>query len=240
MSELAAGGVHPVSLEIGGTSPSIVTEDGHPQGAVVDAIAKCFANSGQNCGTLSRLAVPAGMEQEAVEIAVSVASEYSIGDPNDPTTRLSQRTTAPSRLGMIEQGIDEGSTLAYGEYPDRARSPGYFVGPHVLSGVTSEMALVQQEVFGPVLSIMSCTTPDEAVAIANSTTYGLCAAVWAGDDRNAMALGRRITAGQVELNGAPYNSFAPFGRVGASGHGHELGPYGHREFLSPKSIQVRT
>ena len=141
---------------------------------------------------------------------------------------------------MIEQGIDEGATLAYGEYPDRARSPGYFVQPRVFSGVTSGMALAQEEVFGPVLSIMSYTTPDEAVAIANSTPYGPFAAESAGDDRSAMALGRRITAGQVDLNGAPYNPLTPLGGFGASGHGRELGPYGLREFLSPKPIQMRT
>lgn len=241
VSELAAQTVKPVSLELGGKSACVVLRGADLEAAVRDTLGKCYANSGQNCGALSRLIVSQGDLEEAGEIAAAVANEYRVGDPRDPSTRLGPLVNAV-QLGrvadLIRAGIDEGATLLRGEHPTRVMTRGYFVEPHVFTRVDPQSTIAQQEIFGPVLSIIGYDREEEAIDIANGTPYGLCGAVWGPDAAVASEIATSIRAGQVDVNGAAYNPMAPFGGFGASGHGRELGPFGIHDFVATQAIQL--
>jgi acyl-CoA reductase-like NAD-dependent aldehyde dehydrogenase len=141
--------------------------------------------------------------------------------------------------GFIQTGIDEGATLVAGgpEAPEGLEQ-GYYVRPTIFSGVTRSMTIAQEEIFGPVLSIMPYDTEEEAIEIANDTIYGLAGGVWAGDAERAKAVARRIRAGQVEVNGGRFNPAAPFGGYKQSGLGREAGTFGLEEFLEVKALQL--
>ena len=138
----------------------------------------------------------------------------------------------------IEKGLAEGARAAAGGAgPPAGLETGYYVQPTVLAGVTPEMIVAQEEIFGPVLCVLGYGTEEEAVAIANGTPYGLAAAVWSADQDHAVAVGRQLRAGHVEINGGAWNVAAPFGGFGRSGYGRELGVHGLEEFLEIKSLQ---
>lgn len=240
VSLAAAERVLPVSLELGGKSAALVLRGGSLEAAVADTLGMCYANSGQNCGALSRLIVPADLAEEAVDLAIAAASGFTVGDPRLESTSLGPLVSAVQLervRGFIATGVQEGARLVVGDSASDYKS-GYFVGPHVFADVTADMAIAQEEIFGPVLSIISYSgDEDEGVALVNGTDYGLCGAVWGPDDRSAYGVARRIRAGQVDINGAPYNGLAPFGGFGLSGHGRELGPLGIEEFLAPQALQ---
>jgi aldehyde dehydrogenase (NAD+) len=142
-------------------------------------------------------------------------------------------------VGHIEQGIAEGATLiAGGPTPPDGLERGYFVRPTVFSRTTPDMAIVTEEIFGPVLAIQAYDDEDEAVALANDTIFGLNAAVMSADQDRAIAVGRRIRAGQVQINDGAFNICAPFGGYGQSGNGREFGRWGLEEFLETKSMQL--
>ena len=141
--------------------------------------------------------------------------------------------------GYIRKGQEEGAKLvAGGEEPPAEAEHGYFVQPTVFSEVDPTMTIAQEEIFGPVLSIIPYDSEDDAVRIANDTVYGLAGGVWSGDPERAQQVARRIRTGQVEINGATFNPLAPFGGYKQSGHGRELGKFGLEEFLETKSIQM--
>ena len=141
-------------------------------------------------------------------------------------------------IGYIEKGLGEGASAAAGgpHRPD-GLTTGYYVTPTVLADVTPGMVVAQEEIFGPVLSMLAFSTEEEAIQIANGTAYGLAAGVWSADQEHAVAVARRLRAGQVEINGGAFNPAAPFGGRGQSGYGRELGVYGFEEFLEIKSLQ---
>jgi betaine-aldehyde dehydrogenase len=126
-----------------------------------------------------------------------------------------------------------------GAEPPDGLTTGFFVRPTVFGRVTPDMTIAREEIFGPVLSIMAYRSEEEAVTIANSTSYGLAAAVWSGDSQRAEGVARRLRAGQVDINGGGFNLLAPFGGCKQSGYGRELGVYGLDEFLELKSIQFK-
>ena len=186
--------------------------------------------------------VPRSRLAEAEEIAVKAAETYTPGDPFDADTRLGPLVSETQRQrvrGYIEKGVDEGATLLTGgaEAPE-GLDKGYFVRPTVFSGVRNDMTIAQEEIFGPVLSIIPYDDEDDAVRIANDTIYGLAAGVWSGDPERAKAVARRIRSGQVEVNGGAFNPMAPFGGFKQSGHGRELGKFAIEEFLTTKSLQL--
>ena len=140
--------------------------------------------------------------------------------------------------GYIQKGIDEGAKVVVGGVaPPEGLERGYFVQPTVFSEVTSDMTIAQEEIFGPVLSILPYDTEEEAVRIANDSIYGLAGAVWSADAEHAEAVARRLRTGQVDINGGTFNTGAPFGGYKQSGVGRERGRYGVEEFLQIKSLQ---
>ncbi|GAA4865899.1 aldehyde dehydrogenase family protein [Saccharopolyspora rosea] len=240
VSEVAARTVKRVALELGGKSANVVLDDADLTKAVKLGVAGCFPNGGQSCNALSRMLVPESRYDEAVELAVAAAAKYTVGDPTDESTRIGPMVSATQRdrvVDYIRKGVEEGATLAAGgpERPD-GLARGYYVRPTVFAGVSPEMTIAREEIFGPVLSILPYRDEDEAVRIANDTEYGLAGAVFGSDER-ALAVARRLRAGQVDVNGGRFNPNAPFGGYKQSGNGREFGRFGVEEFCEVKSIQ---
>jgi aldehyde dehydrogenase (NAD+) len=242
ISEVAAATVKRVTLELGGKSPNVILDDADLEKAVADGVAKAFLNSGQTCSALTRMIVPRSKLAEVEAIAKATAEAFTPGDPFGENTRLGPLVSEAQRervRGYIQKGQDEGARLVTGG----AASPegleqGYFVQPTVFSDVTTDMTIAQEEIFGPVLSILPYDDEDEAVRIANDTIYGIAGGVWSGDAERAKAVARRIRTGQVEVNGGSFNPMAPFGGYKQSGKGRELGKFGIEEFLETKSLQL--
>jgi betaine-aldehyde dehydrogenase len=242
VAELAAGTLKRVALELGGKSAVVILPDADLARAVSGGITMCFLNSGQTCVALSRMIVPRSALAEVESIAAELAQEYTPGNPFDDATRLGPLISAAQRdrvRAHIRRGIDQGAKLVFGgTEPPAGLDKGYFVRPTVFSDVRPEMAIAQEEIFGPVLSIIAYDTEDEAIDIANDSIYGLSGAVWSADADHAQAVARRIRTGQVDINGAMFNPLAPFGGFKQSGYGRELGKYGLEEYLETKSLQM--
>src|SRR6185437_675233 len=241
VAELAAATVKRVTLELGGKSANVILEDADLATAVKVGVAKAFVNSGQTCNALTRMLVPRAAHDEAVGFAAKFAERYAPGDPLAEGTRLGPLVSAAQRdrvLGYIERGQAEGArTVTGGPQRPAGLDTGYYVLPTVFAGVKPDMAIAQEEIFGPVLSIIDYASEDEAVEIANGTPYGLAAGVWSADQDHAVAIGRRPRAGQVEINGGAFNVTAPFGGFGRSGYGREFGVHGLEEYLEVKALQ---
>ena len=242
VSELAATTVKKVALELGGKSANIILEDADLRKAVTTGVTMCFLNSGQTCSALTRMVVPRSRLAEVEEIAVTAAEEATPGDPFADGTRLGPLVSGTQRdrvRSYITKGIEEGARLLTGgaEAPE-GLDRGYFVRPTVFSDVLPGMTIAQEEIFGPVLSILAYDTEEEAIEIANDSAYGLAGAVWAADPERAKQVAKRIRTGQVDVNGGSFNPLAPFGGYKQSGHGRELGKFGLEEFLEIKSLQL--
>ena len=242
VSELAAQTVKRVTLELGGKSANIILDDADFEKAVADGVGKCYLNSGQTCSALTRMLVPRDRLAEAEAIAAKTAETFTTGDPFEATTRLGPLVSAVQRervRGYIQKGVDEGATLVTGgaEAPE-GLDKGFFVRPTVFSNVTRDMTIAQEEIFGPVLSILPYDSEEEAIEIANDTIYGLAGGVWSGDQERAKKVARQLRTGQVEVNGGGFNLMAPFGGFKQSGHGRELGAFGLEEYLEIKSLQL--
>ncbi len=242
VAELAAQSVKRVALELGGKSANVILDDADVATAVADGVGKAFLNSGQTCSALTRMLVPRSKLAEAEQIAVATAEAFTPGDPFGGEAKLGPLVSAAQRervRGYIKKGVDEGATLLTGG----ADAPvgldkGYYVKPTVFSNVTNDMTIAQEEIFGPVLSIIAYDTEDEAVAIANDTIYGLAGGVWSGDPERAKRVALQLRTGQVEVNGGSFNLNAPFGGYKQSGLGREAGTFGLEEFLEVKSLQL--
>jgi aldehyde dehydrogenase (NAD+) len=242
VSEVASQRVARVALELGGKSANVILDDADLEKAVSDGVGKCYLNSGQTCSALTRMVVPRSRLAEVEDIAVKAAETYKPGDPFAEDTRLGPLVSAAQLervRGYIQKGIDEGAKLLTGgaEAPEGLEK-GYFVRPTVFSDVRNDMTIAQEEIFGPVLSIIPYDDEEEAVRIANDTIYGLAGGVWSGDQERAKRVARRMRTGQVEVNGGGFNPMAPFGGFKQSGHGRELGTYGLEEFLEVKALQL--
>jgi aldehyde dehydrogenase (NAD+) len=242
VAQLASERVARVGLELGGKSANVILEDANLEKAVSDGVGKAFLNSGQTCSALTRMLVPRSKLAEAEEVARRTAEAMTAGDPFAEGSKLgpvASQAQWDRVQGYIQQGIDEGATvIAGGPGRPEGLETGYFVKPTVFSNVTTGMTIAQEEIFGPVLSILPYDTEEEAVEIANDSVYGLAGAVWAGTKEHALEVARRIRTGQVEINGGAFNPSAPFGGFKQSGIGRELGPHGLEEFLEVKSLQL--
>jgi len=243
ISEIAAQTVKRVALELGGKSASVILDDADLAAAVKTTVSYCYLNSGQTCTALTRMLVPASKYDEAAKLAVDAAKNFTPGDPLAETTRLgplSSQMQLDRVRDYIRKGVAEGAELLTGgaDKPEGVAG-GYFVKPTIFGKVKNSMTIAQEEIFGPVLSIIAYKDEEEAVRIANDTPYGLAGAVWSADEARAQKVARRIRAGQIDINGGAFNMNAPFGGFKQSGHGREAGTYGLEEFLEYKSLQLK-
>lgn len=231
IAAIAAGQIKKVALELGGKSANVILPSADLAKAVNVGVANVMSNSGQTCSAWTRMLVHRDRYDEAVELAAAAAAKY--GDRIGPVVSAKQRDRV---RGYIEKGVAEGARLVAGG-PEAHRETGYFVSPTVFADVTEDMTIAQEEIFGPVLSILKYEDADDALRIANGTVYGLAGAVWAGDEAEAVAFARRMETGQVDINGGRFNPLAPFGGYKQSGVGRELGVHGLAEYLQTKSLQ---
>jgi aldehyde dehydrogenase (NAD+) len=239
VAALAADTIKRVTLELGGKSAFVVLDDAPFEKAIPAGARNAMLNSGQTCSAWTRMLVPRARQQDAIDLAAKAIGGLTVGDPLDAGTRLGPLISAAQRErveGYIAKGKHDGAKLVAGGGRPAAFSKGYFVEPTIFADVKSPMTIAQEEIFGPVLSILPYDSEDEAVAIANDTIYGLAGGVWSGDPERAMRVARRMRTGQVDVNGGRYNPLAPFGGYKQSGIGRELGIYGLEEYLQVKSI----
>ena len=241
VAALAAETVKRVTLELGGKSASVVLPDADMAAAVKGTVSACFLNSGQTCSAHTRMLVPESRYEEIKSLLQATIAKYPLGPSLDENTRLGPLITATQRervTGFIQQGLKEGAELIAGGPDKPAFDKGYFVHPTALR-VQPNDTLAREEIFGPVLVVLTYRDEDEAARIANDTIYGLGGGVWSGSDEHAIAFARRMRTGQVDINGAPFNGNAPFGGYKQSGNGRENGKYGFEEFLEYKAIQLK-
>ena len=243
ISELAAQTVKRVTMELGGKSASVILDDADLATAVKGTVGNCYLNSGQTCTAFTRMLVPEAKYAEAKALAAEAAKAYAPGDPLSETTRLGPLSSAAQLervRGFIRKATEEGAELIAGgaDAPDGLPG-GYYVKATVFGKVDPKSTIGQEEVFGPVLSIITYKDEEDAIRIANDTIYGLAGGVWSADTARAQKVARRLRAGQIDINGGPFNMNAPFGGYKQSGHGREAGVYGLEEFLEYKSLQLK-
>jgi aldehyde dehydrogenase (NAD+) len=240
VAKMAADTVKRVSQELGGKSANIILDDADLTAAVKSGVMPMLINSGQSCNAPSRMLVPAHLYDEAVLIAKSVAERCIVGDPKAAETTMgpvASKAQFEKIQGLIQRGIDEGARLVTGGLgrPDEL-TRGYFVRPTVFADVTNAMTIAREEIFGPVLVMISYQDEQEAVRIANDTAYGLAGYVHSGDLERARKVARQLRAGMIHINGAALDFNAPFGGYKQSGNGREWGREGIKEFLETKAV----
>ncbi|MGR3908924.1 aldehyde dehydrogenase family protein [Burkholderia sp. SR8] len=240
VAQAAAPTVKRVAQELGGKSPNIVLPDADLQRAIAPGVAAAFRNMGQSCSAPTRMIVPRDALGVVEELAVAALEQMAVGDPfNDATTHgpLANRAQFGRVAQMIDAGVGERAKLIAGG-PGRPAGldRGFYARPTIFSEVRTDMAIAQQEIFGPVLAILPYDTVDEAIAIANDTVYGLGAHVQGTDIEHVRAVAARIRSGQVHLNYPAWDPQAPFGGYKQSGNGREYGIEGMEEYMEVKSI----
>jgi acyl-CoA reductase-like NAD-dependent aldehyde dehydrogenase len=232
-----------ITLELGGKSPNIVFPDADIDAAVRGATTGIFYGKGEVCAAGSRLLVDRSIKDELIDKVAARAKKMVPGDPLDPKTRLgaiASKKQLDNDLRYIETAKREGATLvAGGARTDIGTGKGYFLQPTVFAGVTPEMTIAREEIFGPVLAAIEFADVDEAIARANSTTYGLAAAVWTKDIKKAHYVARKLQAGTVWINTYNvYDTAAPFGGYKQSGFGREMSVHALEHYTQVKSVWV--
>jgi aldehyde dehydrogenase (NAD+) len=239
--QLAAEMVKKVSLELGGKSANIILDGADFPTAVGSGVFAAYMNSGQTCSALTRMVVPRSRLAEVEDLAVEAAAGLAPADPITGSSMLGPLISAAQQQRVrdyINKGIEEGARIICGGVtPPEGLEMGYYVQPTIFSDVRNSMTIAQEEIFGPVLSIIPYDTEEEAIAIANDSLYGLAGGVWAESDEKAVEVARKIRTGQVDINGGAFNTVAPFGGYKQSGIGRERGEFGFEEFLEVKAIQ---
>jgi aldehyde dehydrogenase (NAD+) len=244
--QAAARHLKPVTMELGGKSANIVFADAHLDNAVKGVVSGIFAATGQTCVAGSRALIHRSIHDEFVERFLTLARTARMGDPLEETTQVGPITTRPQYekvLGLIDVAKQQGAKCVLGGGParDRALGDGWFVEPTVFTNVTPEMRIAQEEVFGPVLSIIPFETEEEALLIANGSIYGLAAGVWTSSIGRALKMAHELEAGTVWTNTYRVSSpLSPFGGYKRSGFGRESGLLAIREFVQEKSVWIET
>jgi aldehyde dehydrogenase (NAD+) len=240
VAKLAADTVKRVAQELGGKSANIILADADLKTAVIQGVHACYTNAGQNCQSPTRMLIPRAQRDAAFAAAREAVGSIRLGDPLDPASTMGplvSQAQFEKVQDLIQSGVDEGATLVAGGTGRPSEvNRGYYVRPTVFGDVTSQMKIAREEIFGPVLSIMSYDTEDEAIEIANDTPFGLAGFVQSRNPDRARAVANRIRAGRVYLNGAPFDRSLPFGGYKKSGNGREFGVFGFEEYLEVKAI----
>ena len=237
VAKAAAGTVKRVTQELGGKSPNIILDDDALAAGVARGVTAVMNNSGQSCNAPTRMLVPTARLEETVAIARETADGLVVGDPkgNAHLGPVVNRNQYDRIQSLIEAGIAEGARLVAGG-PGRPEGfdHGHYVKPTVFADVTNDMRIAREEIFGPVLSILTYDDLDQAVEVANDTEYGLAAYVQAADLDQARAIASKMRAGQVSINGGS-DLTAPFGGFKTSGNGREWGEYGFHDFVEVRA-----
>ena len=233
----ALTGLKHISLELGGKSPYIILKGSNHEEAIRLCFNSIFLNSGQTCTAFSRLLIPKSEQSVIEKKLIEIAKEYTPGNPEDPSTKLGPLASLRQYekvKSYIESGIQEGAHLLYGTVPENSNK-GYYISPAIFTCVTSEMSIARDEIFGPVLCVFPYETEEEAIRIANDTSYGLNAGVY-GEKEKAIAIAKKIEAGNIYINASPRDTSAPFGGYKQSGLGREGGIYGMIEFTQQQAL----
>ncbi|MET0726745.1 MAG: aldehyde dehydrogenase family protein [Acidimicrobiales bacterium] len=238
--EAASPTVKRVFLELGGKSALIMLDDADLEMTTLIAARTICSNSGQGCAITSRLLVPRSRHDEIVDRVVQHMSDVKVGDPADPDTYMGPLITEAQREkvdSIVKRAVAAGATLVMGGHP--LEGPGFFYAPTVLTGVDPDSEVAQDELFGPVLVVITYDDDDDAVRIANNSIFGLSGGVYGADTERAMSVARRIRTGTVSVNGGVWFApDAPFGGYKQSGIGREMGVPGLAEFLETKTIAL--
>ncbi|WP_338841342.1 aldehyde dehydrogenase family protein [Flavobacterium ginsenosidimutans] len=229
-----------VTLELGGKSPNIILDDADFSKAIPLAIGAAFMNSGQACIAGTRLLIPENKLEEIKPIIKEIVSNIIVGDPKNPNTAVGPMVSVKQYNRVqdyIQIGINEGAEILTGGLgkPDGLEN-GNFVKPTVFINTNNQMRIAKEEIFGPVLSIITYKTEEEAIEIANDTTYGLQAYVSSSDEKRAHNVASQINAGRVQINGIGHDPMAPFGGFKQSGIGREFGTFGLEAYLEPRAL----
>ena len=236
----AAANLTRVSLELGGKSASVLLDDADLARAVKSSVGNAFLNSGQTCSAWTRLVVPRARQDEVVDLARTAAARLVLGHPLAEGTRLGPLASAAQQASVrarIEEGAAHGRLVLGGAEQPADLPQGYYVQPTIFADVDNSSPLGQEEVFGPVLSIIPHDGDDDAARIADDSVYGLAGGVWSADEERALHVARRVRTGQVDINGGAFNPRAPFGGYKRSGYGREFGELGVEEFTQVKAVQ---
>ena len=240
VAQAAAETVKRVLQELGGKSANIILSDADLEKCVTAGVQRCFVGGGQSCQAPTRMLVPALQHERALAVAKAAADAFVVGDPTDTATTMgpvAHKAQFEKIQRLIGIGVAEGATLAAGgQGRPQGLSRGWYVRPTVFGNVAAHSTIAQEEVFGPVLSILPYRTEVEAISIANDTPYGLAGWVYSGDLDHARDVARKLRTGRVYLNGAGPDPFAPFGGYKHSGNGREGGVFGLEEYLEVKAI----
>jgi aldehyde dehydrogenase (NAD+) len=240
VAKAAADTVKRVSQELGGKSANIILDDADVAKAVSGGVTWMMGNSGQSCNAPTRMLIPAKFYEQAVGVAAAVARSIAVGDPKAAGTQMgpvANRAQFERVQQLIGRGIEEGARLVAGGL---GRPPGlergYFVQPTIFADVKNDMTIAREEIFGPVLVLISYENEEDAIRIANESIYGLSGHVHSGSLERTRRVAARLRTGMVHLNGAARDFRAPFGGYKRSGNGREWGQEGFREYLETKSI----
>jgi len=229
-----------VTLELGGKSPNIILDDANFSEAIPLAIIAAYMNSGQACIAGTRLLVPENKLEEVKTLVKEVVSKTIVGDPKNETTSVGPMVSNKQYdrvQDYIKTGINEGAEILVGGLgKPEGLEKGNFVKPTVFIHVNNQMRIAREEIFGPVLSIITYKTEEEAIEIANDTTYGLQAYVSSSNNERAHKVASQINAGRVQINGIRHDPMAPFGGFKQSGIGREFGVLGLEAYLEPRAL----
>jgi aldehyde dehydrogenase (NAD+) len=239
IASLCGQDIRRVTLELGGKSAAVILDDADLETAVDALRFGSLRNSGQVCSLKTRIVVSRRREPELLDRLVGLVESMPMGDPRDASTQIGPLVSARQRgvvENYIEIGRNEGARALAGGGRPRGLDHGWFVEPTIFTDVEPDMRIAQEEIFGPVLSVLTYQDEDQAVAIANNSSYGLNGAIFTSDIEHGMDLARRIRTGTVELNGNPAGFRAPMGGVKGSGIGREYGPEGIDTYVEPKAL----
>ncbi len=232
--------LRPVSLELGGKSAGIILDDAKMEDVLNGMLFASFANNGQTCAISTRILAPASRYDEIVDAIAGMASGLKVGNSLDLNTQVGPLASSEHRTrveGFIAKGKTEARLVAGGGRPKNVDG-GWFVEPTVFADVSNKASIAQEEIFGPVLSIIKYQNEEEAVKIANDSEFGLGGTVWSSDSKRAQAIARRVKTGTIGVNGYVIDLASPFGGVKASGLGRELGPESLAAYQQIQSIYL--